>query len=151
MWRLILTKEKFERDVNSFFRGFFRIICSFKPSRKTTVQELTQLLSAEAKQEIEEDFVLIALDDLYKASLLENGIDKIDFKGLSRRNILMRYALPTLVFPAVLSLVSPTPAQTGSCLSSGQTDCCVTPCCPGLFCGNALGIACPGVCLPIID
>ena len=70
--------------MNSFFRGFFRIICSFKPSRKTTVQELTQLLSAEAKQEIEEDFVLIALDDLYKASVLENGIDKIDFKKVRK-------------------------------------------------------------------
>jgi hypothetical protein len=43
------------------------------------------------------------------------------------------------------------------CLGVGQTDCCITPCCPGLVCANVVGsaglrgVACPGVCISIID
>jgi len=117
---------------------------------KTTLSEIVEVLSRQLKHEIEEDFVWIALDELDKVSLFEDGLNKNDFVSLSRRNVLMRYALTAVLLPSVVSLIAPQAVSAQSCLGSGQTDCCVTPCCPGFTCQNAFGIACPGVCVPTI-
>jgi len=108
-------------------------------------------VSLEYGESIEEDFVWIALDELAKADLLEDRVLYKDTMSLSRRKVLLKYALPAAFLPGVISLIAPKAVNAQSCLGNGQGDCMGNPvlCCPGLTCQTAGMVATPGVCLPM--
>ncbi len=119
---------------------------------KTTFDKLVQTLEKELKTKIETDFIWLALKELEKANLLEENVNNQNFKGLSRRKVLFKYALPSLVLPVIVSLVAPQVAQAQSCLAplGMVNDPCSAPsqCCPGLICVPAAGFISPGTCQP---
>ncbi len=107
---------------------------------KTTTKEIAEILSKELKTKIEEDFVWIALDELNKVNLLETEIHKSDFTKLSRRKVLLRYALPAVSIPMVMSLIAPTAVHSQSCTAQLGQPCSLggVPCCVGsLICGGS--------------
>lgn len=107
---------------------------------KRTVSEITRLINGKLKSSANEDLVWLALDQLKKENLLANG-DQIvpNFGGLSRREVIRKVGLGTMVaIPVVSALVAPTAANAQSCLGDGQT-CEASPeptqqCCTGLSC-----------------
>jgi hypothetical protein len=110
----------------------------------TSVWQMTNLLEKELGIKVEEDFVWLALEELNKVELLEEKIQKTQFPKLSRRKVLLRYALPAVALPVVMSLVAPPAvlAQSVACIPVGSNGCTsVADCCPeasfceGGFCG----------------
>jgi hypothetical protein len=105
---------------------------------KTTAGELAEALHAETGLPADESLVSLALDRLAQARLLEQaGGDT----RISRREVARRLGLAgslSVLLPVVTSLLVPTPAQAGSCITSGQAcipggiDCCVGCLCSGL-------------------
>jgi coenzyme PQQ synthesis protein D (PqqD) len=83
---------------------------------ETTVGEIAKLMEAEWQTAVSEDEVWLALDRLSKADLLEERIILPAAKaGISRRNAVRQLGLgAVLALPAVMSLVSPTAAQSAS-------------------------------------
>ena len=124
---------------------------------KTTLEEVTQLVSKDTGTEIGEDFIRLALDELRKANLLDDSMNQPVFPELSRRKALFKYALPTLALPIVVSLAAPEPVYAQSCPGTingcgngnmdvnigGDCDPMGADCCPGLVC--VAGIVC-GTC-----
>ncbi len=109
---------------------------------KTTTKKVAKLLSDELNTKIEEDFVWVALDELQKANLLKDKVEKENFTKLSRRKVLFRYALPAVTLPVIMSLVAPESIHAQSCTAM-QLDPCNfggTPCCVGtLTCQANIG------------
>lgn len=103
---------------------------------KTSFDEVAKSLSKELDANIENDFVLLALQELEKSNLIESSSDESNREIISRRKVLLNYALPAVAAPLVMSLVSPVSAQTASCIA--QESACDPPtvpgCCPGLNC-----------------
>lgn len=119
---------------------------------KTSYAEMSAILSRELGEEVEADFVWIALKELEKIELLGEIDPAGGFENLSRRKVLFKYALPAIAVPIVVSLVTPASAAQvqGSCLGENESDCFnpATPCCPGLICASQDGVVAPGVCIP---
>lgn len=118
----------------------------------TTVQEVAEILGKRMDIKLQEDFVWLAIADLEKNKLLEKQVaPPSDFENLSRRKVLVKYALPSLMLPIVASIVAPsavqaqsgmvptptcqpsgtffiagncTPSCSGQCASNGNTICC---------------------------
>ena len=96
---------------------------------KTSTKEIASLVAKRLDTKIDQDFVMLALDELQKANLLgtESESDDID---LTRRKVLFKYAPIAAAFPVVMSLVAPASAQMGSCIAPGAPcvgggpDCC---------------------------
>jgi hypothetical protein len=85
------------------------------------ITEISQLISQKLKVSANEDLVWFALEQLKKEHLIENAADLPNhFDGLSRREVVKRVGLGTLVaLPIVASLVAPTAvqAQTANCMT----------------------------------
>jgi len=85
---------------------------------------------------------LVGLRELQKNHLLDRVEEGSEIRTLgrtSRRELLARVgkaAAVTLALPAVMSIVSPTPAEADSCLASGQTCTSSAQCCSGLCTGT---------------
>ena len=97
------------------------------------MDELSIALEAELDTKIGADFIELALEELNKSSLLEGVGAKAGGIEVSRRKVLLRYALPAIAAPVVMSLVSPASAQMGSCLAAnepcnGSSECCSNIC-----------------------
>jgi hypothetical protein len=117
--------------------------------------EMSRKLSEKLRQNVTEDFVWLAIDDLKKNKLLADA-DQIEtrFAGVSRREAIRKVGFASLVaLPVIASLVAPTVVEA----ASGCPTCTAsTP--PGQICSvggagclasNALGsptTACPGNC-----
>jgi hypothetical protein len=104
------------------------------------ITEISQLISQKLKVSANEDLVWFALEQLKKEHLIENAADLPNhFDGLSRREVVKRVGLGTLVaLPIVASLVAPTAvqAQTQNCLTCvkfNSGDICSS------FCANLMG------------
>ncbi len=110
----------------------------------TNLNQIVKLLTEKLNTKIDIDFVSLALNELYESSLLETRFE-LENK-VTRRSVLLNYALPTIALPIVLSLAAPTPAQTTSCQSTVcTTDAdCLDPARP--FCINNCCSASPIVC-----
>jgi len=98
---------------------------------KTSTKEIASQLSSKFKTEIEEDFVMLAFDELEKANLL-NQNPAGELVDLARRKVVFKYATVAAALPIVMSLVAPPPALAQSCAAQGQpcavdADCCDTP------------------------
>lgn len=83
---------------------------------KTSIPEIAK------NQNIPEEYVIVALSDLWEANLMEGEIKPdIPSNKISRRKLLMKAGATAAVLPIILSLITPTSAQTQSCLTSDQT------------------------------
>ena len=113
---------------------------------ETSFDEVAKTLSKELDADIENDFVLLALQELEKSNLIETTSEESNREIISRRKVLLNYALPAIAAPVVMSLVSPASAQmTASCLA--LEDACEPTsspgCCPGLTCSGFEGTCVP--------
>jgi hypothetical protein len=105
-----------------------------------TVREISNQISSRLNSSVSEDFVWLALEQLKKDRLLENSAEvTTDFGGLSRREVIRRVGLATLVaLPLVSSLIAPMSAQAASTALT-----CAGACqCPNAtvnFCSPAAG------------
>ena len=112
---------------------------------KNTFDEVAEVLEKELGSKVEADFIWLALEELEKHDLLENSTANENFDGLTRRDVLFRYALPSIILPAIVSLSSPKAVQAQSCIA--LLDACDPNndnCCMGLFC--SCGAAGTGTC-----
>ena len=120
---------------------------------KTTIAETQKLLEAELKTKIEADFVWLALAELEKANLLEESFNGSEVEKLTRRSVLFKYALPSVLLPIAVSLVAPRAVVAQSCapgLGAAGAPCNNDPeCCPGLFCMTPVGVPVSGTCQPL--
>lgn len=121
---------------------------------KNSVTRIKNLLRKELKTEVSEDFVYLALSELKKNNLLKSELNANDhFDGLSRREIVKRVGLTSLIaLPIISSMVAPNAAIAASCIPFSNP-CVPAPnrCCPGSICSGlgTCGCSCssPGDCL----
>jgi hypothetical protein len=77
----------------------------------------------------------VGLQQLAKKGLLIEGSMAMPLIGTSRRELLARFgkaAAVTIALPAVMSVLSPTPAEADSCFASGAACSSSSQCCSGL-------------------
>jgi hypothetical protein len=104
-----------------------------------TIAEVSRRMSDRLRNPVSEDFVYLALDELRKNDLLENGTDYVSpFAGMARRQAVRRIGLASMIaLPMISSLISPIAANAGSLAAAGQ------PCAPAGSQGNcASGTSC---------
>lgn len=84
---------------------------------KTSTSEISNLLSYKLKTLVSEEFIWLALDELKKNNLLENGeILNNYFPNLSRREIVKKIGLASMVaLPIISSIVAPSAVMAVSC------------------------------------
>src|SRR5437868_1324761 len=101
-----------------------------------SVSDISRELSRKLKSHVSEDFVWLALNELKEDDLLDNGQEiAIKFDGLSRREIIRKVGLASMIaLPVISSLVAPAAAMAQSCRAVGQS--CSPP--------NSLGNCCSG-------
>ena len=105
---------------------------------KRTVAQLMQRLERELKSPVSEEVVWLALDQLEKSNLLEEGtLVPLGLAPMSRRALIRSLGVATaLAVPLVTSIVSPTAAQAFSKCGGFGAPCggANPPCCAGLGC-----------------
>lgn len=119
---------------------------------QTTVAKMAMLLENELKIPADEEVVWLALDQLRRAHLLEEPTTRpADAVSCSRRELMRKLALVgglSVLLPAVMTIVVPTPAQAVTCVRNcaGQRDfircgppqcirvCCNEACVPARLC-----------------
>jgi Coenzyme PQQ synthesis protein D (PqqD) len=90
---------------------------------KTTAGDVALSLRKALGASVDEDIVWLAVKQLNRFQLIEPGRKS---PSVSRRQLMLKYAPAALALPVIMSITSPTPAQTASCV-------CPT-CCPGFVC-----------------
>lgn len=121
-----------------------------------SVAEIRELMSKELKTLVSEDFVWLALKELKRQNLLENGEDfSAQVGGFSRRELLKKARATSMaMLPVIVSIVAPQAVMAASCVVVSQN--CSPPngltCCPDLLClgaGVCTDCTCtaPGDCL----
>lgn len=103
-----------------------------------TPAEISSFISKELNTPANEDLVWLALDQLKKENLIENGNDLPNhFAGMSRRDAIKKVGLSTLIaLPVIMAVTSPVAAAAGSiCGASFNMSCC---------CNLEMGIIVPG-------
>jgi hypothetical protein len=122
----------------------------------STVQEVSQIIGKQMKIKLDEDFIWLAIADLEKNKLLAEKTNRpTEFENLSRRKVLFKYALPTLMLPVIASIVAPTAVYAQSGMAPPPTCPAIPPGCNGnipggipsgcpcsLNCSNCLGGVC---------
>ena len=109
---------------------------------RTTVAEMTRRLAREFDAPVGEDVVWLALGQLRRYRLLEEGSGGVPLQKVSRRDLVRKYLPAALAVPLILSVPAPTPAQARS-KCPGPCEPCdfvTNPCCDGL--------SCDGICFP---
>jgi hypothetical protein len=98
-----------------------------------SVEDIRQNLSVQLKTEISEEMIWLTLDKLKSEQLLSNYEEfDINFNGLSRRQVIKKVGLSTMVaLPLISAIVSPTAvaAQSGALVCPNAN--CI---CPDLTC-----------------
>ncbi|HMO80138.1 MAG TPA: PqqD family protein [Pyrinomonadaceae bacterium] len=110
---------------------------------KTSVSELAKIVGDQAGEEISDEIVWLALDQLSKTDLLERE-HRLETFGRSRREALKKIGLASMVaLPIVASLAAPQSALANlSCACTTVADCSG----PGVSCPTA-GCSGEGVCI----
>jgi hypothetical protein len=90
-----------------------------------TVSEIAKAVSQKLDTPATEDFVWLALDQLKEEELLENSREIIaDFKDLSRREVIKKVGLGTMIaLPIITGLIAPTAAMAQSPGAGGLGAC----------------------------
>jgi hypothetical protein len=109
-----------------------------------SVEEIADRVGEKLNQPVTTEVVHLALDQLNRDNLLENG-DQTEqyFAGMNRREVIRRIGFGTgIALPLISSIVAPmaTAAQsgaistcTGTCLPAGNTNFCIPTGCNGDF------------------
>ncbi len=129
-----------------------------------SVREVADIIGKQMKIKLDEDFIWLAIADLEKNKLLAEKANRpTEFENLSRRKVLFKYALPSLMLPIIASIVAPSAVMAQStallaigmsCSSNGQCgsgNCTTTSmlcCVPGVspFADGSDICASPGTC-----
>ena len=107
---------------------------------RTTVAEMTRRLTRELAAPVDDDVVWLALGQLRKFHLLEEGSGSVGLFKVSRRDLVRKYLPAALAVPLILSVPAPTPAQSLSrCLGPCEKCSRSEECCSG---------SCDGICFP---
>lgn len=106
-----------------------------------SVSELGELLERQVSSPAGTELVWLALHELSKKKLL-NEIHDASPAPLSRRALVRGLGVALAALPLITSIISPTPAEAATCLSSGQPCATSAECCSGL-CNVPPG---PGTC-----
>ena len=111
-----------------------------------SIADINRKLSKKLKINFSEDLVWLALDQLKKKNLLENSPEiEINFGGLSRREVIRKVGLTTVIaLPIIASIVAPTAvhAQSIACVNPGGLAPGSMQSFPGLTCGISCN-SCP--------
>ena len=107
---------------------------------KTTLCEMTNLLKIEFAISVDDDVVWLALNQLRRFHLLEEGRGKLAAKKVSRRDLVRKYLPAALAVPLILSIAAPMAVHAASGCAGVGEDCTTKPCCPTLNCD--------GICFP---
>jgi hypothetical protein len=102
------------------------------------VTDIAQLLEETLGTSVEENVVRLALQQLERASLLEDSASQaVGPVSVSRRQLMRRMGIAAAVsLPVVVSILAPTSSQAASCLVGGAP-CTLDPqCCSGNCLGN---------------
>lgn len=108
---------------------------------KTTISEMTRLLEKRLATPIDDDVVSLALNQLRRFRLLEEGSVPLGTMKVSRRDLVRKYLPAALALPVILSIAAPAAAQAASTCGNAGAPC--TPagppfvqgtCCAGLAC-----------------
>lgn len=104
---------------------------------KNSVTEISRKLSGNSKQEVSEDLVWLAIDQLKSNDLLDKSAEiKSKFKGLSRREAIRKVGFVSLAaLPVITSITAPAAALAASTC---------TPCTATVPFGQSCGL--PGGC-----
>ena len=88
------------------------------------VSQIAEFVGAQAGERVADDLVWLAIDQLGANDLLEKPV-KADFKGISRRDVIKRIGLTSMVaLPVIASLVAPpTALAVGSCACTSNSQC----------------------------
>src|SRR5690606_40050 len=91
---------------------------------KRSVSEIAEFVGSETGEQVSDDLVWLAIDQLNETNLLEDQIT-VDFKGQSRRDALKKIGLASVIaLPIVASLAAPQNALANmSCACSTVTEC----------------------------
>ncbi len=102
-----------------------------------SVGQIADIISLQAGNNVPEDLVWLAIDQLNEINLLESEV-KADFKGQTRREVIKKVGLAAVIgLPIVASLAAPTNALAAtSCSCTGDHHC--TGAC-GTFCDTEVG------------
>ncbi|MBK9156264.1 MAG: PqqD family protein [Chloracidobacterium sp.] len=89
-----------------------------------SVSEIADHVGSLAGQKVSDELVWLAIDQLNTNDLLEKGID-VDLKGISRRDVIKRIGITSMVaLPVIASLVAPPTAMAStSCNCSSDLAC----------------------------
>lgn len=88
---------------------------------QSDLEQISIKVSLKLKQTISKDIVRLAIHQFKKENLLENGLEIVEFEGISRREIIRRAGLASAVaLPIISSLIAPTAAMSASgCFNPG--------------------------------
>lgn len=104
-------------------------------SGTNSVEGITNVLNRKTKTQHTDDFVWLALEQLKRHDLLQNGEQfEINFDGLSRRQIIKKIGLAAMIaLPMISSVIAPDAAMAASgCVNPGGAT-------PGAHLGGASG------------
>lgn len=89
-----------------------------------SVSEIASHVGSLAGEKVSDDFVWLAIDQLNSNDLLEKQVEA-DFKGLSRRDVIKRIGLTSMVaLPVIASLIAPpTALAAASCNCNNNAEC----------------------------
>lgn len=107
-----------------------------------SVSDIARLVTAELGEQVNDDFVWLAIDQLSENELLEQEI-RSEQSGQSRREVLKKIGLASVVaLPVIASLVAPTSIMAATCdcrTSTGNAGCLLSPC-TGNTCNRTTGV-----------
>lgn len=115
-----------------------------------SVSDIGKAMGAKLELPVADELVWLALDQLKKENLLDDS-RKLEskFEGLSRRDVIRKVGLASLVaLPVISSLVAPpaAAAQSTTCATLGETCSAPTPaCCDPLTCNAGVCVDPDGV------
>jgi hypothetical protein len=109
------------------------------------VGELAEALRCDIGPEAGEEVVRLAIRQLGRRGLLEDGWREYAAPFVTRRELLTKYLPTALALPAVMSIVAPTEAQAVSCLAGGLSCTSDAQCCSN----NCVINTGHGVCSPL--
>lgn len=122
---------------------------------KKEVSEISKTLAQRSNQVINDDIVWLAIEQLKKENLLANAEEmKSGFEGLSRREVVKKIGLSTMIaLPMISTLVAPLAANAASgtaCVARFGTCAIVnftqSDCCSGLRCDQVTPSTTVGAC-----
>lgn len=105
-----------------------------------SVPEIAKHVGSLAGEKVTDDFVWLAIDQLNANDLLEKQVEA-DFKGMSRRDVIKRIGLTSMVaLPVIASLIAPPTAMAAaSCNCNSDIECQGPPnlSCPVTTCNGS--------------